>query len=140
LIHLRRNLHGNTKGLTGPYVRVSHANNEAKIIVFHRWAQGGPKDDVILAASFANRAIEDGYRIGLPHGGDWIIRFNSDWKGYSPDFHDVSNPDGRIVAEKKPYDGCAYSGIVSLPPYGFLVLSQEEASEETEADDPKTED
>jgi 1,4-alpha-glucan branching enzyme len=130
LIHLRRNLHGNTKGLTGPFVRILHVNHQDKVIAFHRWAEGGPKDDVVVIASFANRALEKGYRIGLPRGGRWIIRFNSDWKGYSPDFHDVSNPEGQIMAEKSPYDGCECSGIVSLPPYGFLLLSQEEAFEE----------
>ena len=128
LIHLRRNLYGNTKGLTGPFVHVFHVNNNDKVIAFHRWAEGGPKDDVVVIASFTNRTLEDGYRIGLPRDGAWIIRFNSYWKGYSPDFHDVSNPEGQIVAEKTPCDGCEYSGIASLPPYGFLILSQEEAS------------
>jgi 1,4-alpha-glucan branching enzyme len=132
LIHLRRNLYGNTKGLTGPFVRVLQVNNQDKVLVFHRWAEGGPKDDVIVAASFTDRTLAEGYRIGLPHGGRWITRFNSDWKGYSPDFHDVGNPEGQIVAEKTPYDGCAYSGIVSLPPYGFLILSQEEKFDEPE--------
>jgi 1,4-alpha-glucan branching enzyme len=140
LIHLRRNLHGNTKGLTGPFVHVFHVNNNDKVIAFHRWAEGGAKDDVVVVASFTHRAIEDGYRIGLPRGGPWTIRFNSDWKGYSPDFHDVSNPDGQVVAEKSPYDGCDYSGIVALPPYGFLVLSQEEAFEESGSNDKKQED
>jgi 1,4-alpha-glucan branching enzyme len=138
LVHLRRNLHGNTKGLTGPFVRVLHVNDNDKVLVFHRWAEGGPKDDVIVVASFADRTVEDGYRIGLPHGGKWTIRFNSDWKGYSPDFHDVSNPEGQIVAEKTPYDECDYSGTVSLPPYGFLILSQEEAYIEP-AEEPKKE-
>jgi 1,4-alpha-glucan branching enzyme len=131
LISLRRNLHGNTKGLTGPFVHVFHLNDKDKIIAFHRWADGGPKDDVVVVASFTNHAIEgNDYHIGLPHGGNWIIRFNSDWKGYSPDFSDVSNPEGQIVAVKEPYDGCKYSGFISLPAYGFLILSQEEAFEE----------
>ena len=119
LIHLRRNLFSNTKGLTGPFVHIFHLNDKDKVIAFRRWADGGPKDDVVVVASFTNRAIEDGYLIGLPRGGKWTIRFNSDWKGYSPDFHDVSNPEGHIVAEKVPYDGCDYSGIVSLAPLRF---------------------
>jgi 1,4-alpha-glucan branching enzyme len=129
LVHLRRNLYGNTKGLAGPFVHVHHFNEQDKIIAFHRWAEGGPKDDVIVVASFTHRSMEDGYRIGLPRDGRWLIRFNSDWKGYSPDFHDVGNPDGQVTAEKNPQDGCDFSGIVSLPPYGLLILSQEEAPE-----------
>jgi len=133
LVYLRRNVHSNTRGLTGPFVKMLRVNNQDKVLVFHRWAEGGPKDDVVVAASFTNRTLEGGYRIGLPHGGRWIIRFNSDWKGYSPDFHDVSNPEGEVVAEKSPYDGCEFSGTISLPPYGFIILSQEEAGETGEA-------
>ena len=126
LVHLRRNLFGNTKGLTGPFVHVFHRNDQDKVIAFHRWAEGGPKDDVIVVASFANRPMEQGYRIGLPRSGPWLVRFNSDWKGYSPEFSGLSNPEGEVVAENTPYDGCDYSGTVLLAPYGFLVLSQEE--------------
>jgi 1,4-alpha-glucan branching enzyme len=135
LVHMRRNLYGNTKGLTGPFLYVYHVNNQDKVIAFHRWAEGGAKDDVIVIASFTQRAIKDGYRIGLPHGGKWTIRFNSDWTGYSSDFHDVSNLEGEVEGEKVPHDGCDYSGIVSLPPYGFLILSQEKSFEEPESTD-----
>jgi 1,4-alpha-glucan branching enzyme len=107
-------------------------NHQDKVLAFHRWADGGAKDDVVVVASFSNNPVENEYRIGFPHGGNWIIRFNSDWKGYSPDFNDVGNPDGNIVAENQSYDGCDYSGIVSLPAYGFLILSQEEIKEDFE--------
>jgi 1,4-alpha-glucan branching enzyme len=137
LIHLRRNLFGNTKGLVGPHVRVLRANEQDKIIVFHRWADGGAKDDVVVIASFTEKAFENNYRIGLPRGGEWTIRFNSDWKGYSPDFHDVSTPEGKVVAERQLQDNCNYSGVVSLPPYGCLILSQEEAFVETDDQTPE---
>jgi 1,4-alpha-glucan branching enzyme len=125
LIHLRRNLHGNTKGLLGPFVNVYHINDADKVIAYHRWAEGGPKDDVIVAASFTHRDFANGYRIGFPHEGQWTIRLNSDWKGYSPDFHEVGHQETTIVAEKIPYDGSDYSGVVALPAYGILILSQE---------------
>jgi 1,4-alpha-glucan branching enzyme len=88
----------------------------------------------VIVASFSNRTMDD-YRIGLPRGGSWVIRLNSDWKGYSPDFSDVSNPDGQIIAEKSPYDGCNYSGSIALPSYGFLVLSQEQTCDEPDQPD-----
>ena len=102
LVHLRRNLYGNTKGLQGPHVVVHHVNNNDKMIAFHRWAEGGVKDDVVVIASFSSRKWETEYKIGLPHEGDWVIRFNSDWKGYSPEFHDVGSSDKVIAAEKRP--------------------------------------
>jgi 1,4-alpha-glucan branching enzyme len=129
LIHLRRDLFGNTKGLTGPHVHLFHVNNSEKVVAFRRWENGGPKDDVIVIASFSNRAFDNNYRIGLPQPGEWIIRFNSDWKGYSPDFHDMTNIDGKITSEATPYDGFEQSGIASIPPYGVLILSQEQAAQ-----------
>ncbi|MCE0485003.1 MAG: alpha amylase C-terminal domain-containing protein [Methylacidiphilales bacterium] len=138
LIHLRRNHFGNTRGLTGPFIHVHHLNDHEKVIAFHRWAEGGAKDDVIVAASFSHQPLTENYRIGFPHGGRWIIRFNSDWKGYSSDFNDVGNPEGHVRAEKQPYDGFDYSGTVALPPYGFLIFSQEE-NEAEEAPAPNQE-
>jgi 1,4-alpha-glucan branching enzyme len=129
LIHLRRNLHGNTRGLLGPFIHVHHVNDRDKVVAFYRWADGGPKDDVIVVASFTHRAFEGGYRIGLPCSGRWAIRFNSDWKGYSPDYRDVSNPDGFVEAEPQSYDGLNYSGVLALPSYGLLILSQDQALE-----------
>lgn len=129
LIHLRLNRFGNTRGLTGPWTHVSHVNDHDKVIAFRRWLDGGAKDDVIVLASFTHQAFTDGYRIGLPSGGRWTIRFNSDWKGYSPDFDDVSTPDGEIEAENEAYDGFNFSGKVALPAYGLLILSQEENPE-----------
>ena len=32
-----------------------------------------------------NRAYPE-YRVGFPRAGQWWVRFNSDWNGYSPDF------------------------------------------------------
>jgi len=126
LIHLRRNLYGNTRGLMGPFVKVYHINNQDKTIAFHRWAEGGVKDDVIVVASFTHRSFEEGYRIGLPREGKWLIRFNSAWKGYSPDFSDDGDLGGTVNTENEKRDGCDFSGVVFLPPYGLLILSQEE--------------
>ena len=137
LIALRLNRFGNTKGLTGPFVRVSHINDAEHLLFFHRWADGGAKDDVIVAASFTHQPHTEEYRIGFPHGGKWTIRFNSDWKGYSPDFSDVGNPEGHVLAEKEPYDDFPYSGVVVVPAYGLIILSQETV--EDVADEPTPE-
>lgn len=127
LIHLRRNLHGNTRGLAGLHCHVFHVDHEGKVVAFRRWKEGGAKDEVIVVASFSNEERNHGYRIGLPQAGEWIVRFNSDWRGYSPDFADISNPEGKIIAEEQSCDGLPGSGTVTIPPYGLLILSQETA-------------
>jgi 1,4-alpha-glucan branching enzyme len=127
LLHLRRNIFGVTRGLTGRSVHLHHFNNQDKVIGFHRWDQGGARDDVVVIASFSNRDIETDYRIGFPRGGRWTIRFNSDWKGYSPDFHEVGNAGGAVEAEREDRDGFFFSATVQLPSYGVLIFSQDEA-------------
>ena len=127
LLHHRRNLFGVTRGLLGHSVHLHHFNNRDKVIGFHRWDRGGARDDVVVIASFSVRDFEQGYRIGFPRAGTWIVRFNSDWKGYSSDFHEVGNPGGRIETEAQACDGFPASATVRLPAYGVLILSQDVA-------------
>ena len=128
LIHLRRNIHRNTKGLVGPHVRVHHINEADKVIAYHRWENGGPKDDVIIVANFSQHEHDGGYRIGFPRAGEWTIRLNSDWKGYSPEFHDIGLTVAKVEAEEKRQDGFNYSGVIKLPSYGFVLFSQDDQS------------
>jgi 1,4-alpha-glucan branching enzyme len=122
LIHLRRNWFNNTRGLKGQSTNVFHVNNGAKVLGFHRWDQGGAGDDVIVVLNFANQGYSS-YTIGLPRGGLWRVRFNSDWDGYSSDFGNWSSYD--TEASGGPLDNMPFSGNVGLGPYTAIVLSQD---------------
>lgn len=122
LIHLRRNLRGTTRGLTGQQVAVYHLHPEEKVIAFHRWDQGGPCDSVVVVANLANRALGD-YRIGLPAGGSWQVRFNSDWQGYDEGFGAVATDP--VNAEAGEFDGLPFSGPIAVGPYSVVILSQD---------------
>jgi 1,4-alpha-glucan branching enzyme len=124
LIHLRRNWFDTTRGLKGHEINVHHVNNGDKVIAFHRWDQGGPRDDVIVVANFANRAY-DTYRIGFPRGGTWRVRFNGDWRGYSPVFSDHASYDLSAVSGGNS-DNMPNDGDVSIGPYTALILSQDD--------------
>lgn len=115
LIALRRNWYDNTRGLRGQSFTILHLNEETKVMAYHRWDQGGPRDDVIVVINFANVAYKD-YTINLPRSGIWKVRFNSDWKGYSPEFLDTK------ISETECKDGLA---TVAIGPYSVLVLSQD---------------
>jgi 1,4-alpha-glucan branching enzyme len=115
LIALRRNLHGNTKGLTGHGFKVIHQNDEAKVLAYFRWDQGGAGDDVIIICNFANKTL-DNYIIDFPGPGIWKVRFNSDWKGYSQDFKDISQSE--VIVDKS-------SGSLKIGAYAVLILSQD---------------
>src|SRR5271170_7485144 len=88
LIQLRRNWDNNTRGLSGPNINIFHVNNDAKVIAFHRWNNGGSGDDVIVVANFSTNPFPS-YNIGFPSDGTWYLRFNSDWQAYCPDFGNI---------------------------------------------------
>jgi 1,4-alpha-glucan branching enzyme len=86
LVDLRKNKTGITGGLTGKNIDLSHVDQINKVIAYHRWNSGGPGDDVIAIINFSNKQFSD-YELNLPRDGEWHIRFNSTWQGYSPDFN-----------------------------------------------------
>ena len=124
LMALRRNEHGRTAGLRGQFVNVFHVNNEDKLIAFHRWQEGGRGDDVVVVANFANR-IHEAYTIGLPHAGQWQVRFNSDDTAYSPAFSGhLCPPVLAAAAGQHPFDNMPSFGNLTMGPYSVVVLSQ----------------
>jgi 1,4-alpha-glucan branching enzyme len=123
LIRLRRNWYDTTRGLSGHDVNVHHVNRADKVIAFHRWAGGGPRDDVVVLANFANRSYTD-YRIGLPRGGRWRVRLNSDWRGYSPAFTGQASFD-LDARGADATDGMPGGGTIGIGPYTCLILSQD---------------
>jgi 1,4-alpha-glucan branching enzyme len=122
LIRLRRNWFNHTRGLSGQQLNVHHVNNAGKVLAFHRWADGGPGDDVVVLANFANRNY-DGYVFGFPREGQWHVRFNSDWQGYSPDFG--NHPGYEPFAGGDAMDGMPFRAAVGIGPYTVLILSQD---------------
>jgi 1,4-alpha-glucan branching enzyme len=122
LIRLRRNWFNQTAGLRGQQLNVYHINNTDKLIAFHRWENGGPGDDVVIVANFANRSYAS-YSLGFPRGGLWRVRFNSDWQGYSSDYS--NQPGYDTVAEDGSQDNLPYHANVGIGPYSVLILSQD---------------
>jgi 1,4-alpha-glucan branching enzyme len=122
LIQLRRNLQGVTKGLTGQHVDVFHRDQENKVLAWHRWHDGGPRDSTVVIMNLSHR-MYDFYELTLPAEGEWKVRFNADWCGYSPDFGDAELICVEASREENGYP--AVTGGLQLPPYAFVVLSQD---------------
>jgi Alpha amylase, C-terminal all-beta domain len=78
-------------------------------------------DDVVIVLNLANRAYES-YTIGFPRPGDWRVRFNSDWSGYSPDF--TGHPGYHTAAATGRHDGLDFHGPIGIGPYTALILTQ----------------
>ena len=107
LIRLRRDRDG-ARGLQGPHLNLFHVDDEAKVLAYHRYSEGGPGDDVVVVASFL--AAERSVRIGLPRAGQWCVRSGET---------DVTT----LQAEDAAWDGMPASIEVALGGYGALVLT-----------------
>ncbi len=123
LIELRRGGGGVTRGLRGPSVAILRADEEEKILVMHRWSEGGPGDDVVVVVNLADRHV-DALRVGMPARGRWRVRFNSDSPTYARDFggHEALDTE----ADGAPADGLDHSALVSVGPYSVVVLSRDD--------------
>ncbi len=122
LIQLRRNFTDVTRGLSGQGIELLRIDNDKKVIVFHRWKEGGPRDSVVVAMNFSAHHYDD-YAVGFPGSGEWIPRFNSDWKGYDEDFSDKTVVNAHTQAGD--YDGKPQYAKLGLAPYCTLIFSQE---------------
>ena len=68
LIGLRRARDGATLGLRGSNVAILRADQDAKLLAMHRWMDGGPHDDTVVVANFADRTL-DRHPARLPGSG-----------------------------------------------------------------------
>ena len=123
LVGLRLNKEGHTKGLTGQHVDTLHLNPANHIYAFHRWADGGAGDDVVVAVNLDSQTWGD-YTVGMPAAGHWVTRFNSDAKVYSEAFDGVDVPES-FDAVSDDYDGHPASATLVLPPYSVVILSRD---------------
>jgi len=123
LIALRRNAEGTTRGLTGQHIDVYHVDDQAKVVAFHRWEEGGPGDDVVVVANFRNQTEED-HVVGLPRDGLWKLRFDSHGAAYDDQYGGQVSAD--VETTEGEQDGLGYGGRVSLAPYSAIILSQDE--------------
>lgn len=121
MIHLRRNWFNNTRGLQGANIHTLPLYSD-NVLVYHRWNQGGPQDDVIVVCNFSNVSFTT-YVIGLPRSGLWRVRFNSDASVYDSSFSDWKSLD--IMAGGTGLNGMPFSGNCGLGPYSCLILSQD---------------
>jgi 1,4-alpha-glucan branching enzyme len=114
LIALRRNMSGLSAGLSGRSMNLFHVNENDKVIAYHRWQNGGVKDDVVVVVNFGNRSFTN-YTVGFPQNGRWRLRFCSSDKKYSEDFPGIHVPDVEVHAG---------NGAFLLPASTALIFSQ----------------
>jgi len=120
LIHLRKSLDGATRGLNGQQANLFHRNDEGLVLSYSRFHDDDLENIVIVILNFSHET-KYGYRIGIPHGGNWKVVFNSGWNGYDTDFSQVEL---FSVDAMEGTDGHPFSLMVDIPSYGGLILSR----------------
>jgi 1,4-alpha-glucan branching enzyme len=89
---------------------------EANVLGFVRRDRDG--NEVMVVGNFTPM-VRDNYRFGVPSGGFWRERFNSDAADYGGS--GVGNLGG-VEATPHPYHGRSHSVMLTLPPLGVLIL------------------
>jgi 1,4-alpha-glucan branching enzyme len=90
---------------------------DANVVAFARYGADGTR--VLVCACNFSPVPRYGYRVGLPHGGPWRERLNTDDERYGGG--GIGNP-GTIEAERTPWHDQPYSAGLTLPPLGVLWL------------------
>ncbi len=90
------------------------------VLAFARYGQH-VQDTVVVIANLTP-VVRHGHRIGLPHGGAWRERLNTDAGVYGGS--NVGNH-GRVLADHQPMHGQSWSAAFTLPPLSVLWLQPE---------------
>jgi len=116
LIDLRLNTYDNTRGLVGEHTTLLHRDDIHNVLAYLRSDKGGPLDDTVVIVNFGAEKFKN-YEIPFPSAGEWIVRFNSSWKGYNVDFHETNIRSVHVGEDLKA--SLAFSG------YSALILSKD---------------
>ena len=113
LIHLRRNLNGNSAALTGTHARVVKTDEGDKIIAYRRYSPGRPQEDIYVVINFSGEPVKD-YALVFPKAGQWNILLNTDDSKYGREFTGVTTETLRTDGSQKI--------AVSLAPYSAQIF------------------
>ena len=90
------------------------------VLAFARYGQR--VEDTVVVIANLTPVVRHGHRIGLPHGGAWRERLNTDAGAYGGS--NVGNH-GRVLADHQPLHGQSWSANFTLPPLSVLWLQPE---------------
>ncbi len=88
------------------------------VAVFARHAPGDPRAVAVVAANFTP-SVHRGYEFGVPFGGAWVERLNSDAAAYGGS--GVVNG-ASVDATAEPLHGHTHRIAIDLPPLGISIL------------------
>ncbi len=98
------------------YHVVFHENEGGNLLAWERSDFAG--ENLVIVANFAN-VDRNGYRIGVPQGGEWNEILNSQAAAYGESGPENPNP---LIAQAFPYDTYPQSVLLEVPARGLVVL------------------
>jgi 1,4-alpha-glucan branching enzyme len=119
MIALRRNTGGMAGGLLDTSVQILQREDTNKVIAYRRYGASG--EDVVVVVNLANKSYTE-YDVGVPTGGAWRIRLDTDWTTYGDDFGGGAT--GSVTAMTAAKDGQPFTLPVRLSAYGAVVFSR----------------
>jgi 1,4-alpha-glucan branching enzyme len=97
---------------------VRHDDTERSIVAFVR--RGGDGVAPMLVVCNGTPTPHRGLRLGVPDGGTWVERLNTDSAHYGGS--NVGTPLGRAGTDRTPCDGRAQSIVIDLPPLASVFF------------------
>ena len=85
LIHLRRNLDGQSGALQDTRIRIIEEDTAKQWLVYRRYLPGRPEEDLIVVMNFAPHPVED-MPLVFPRDADWELLVNTDDPQYGEGF------------------------------------------------------
>ncbi len=97
---------------------IDHSDTSQSVLAFLR--RGHDPDRIVVAVCNFTPVVRNGYRIGVPHGGRYVERINTDSRHYGGS--DIGTPFGAAQAQPHPWHQRPYSLELTLPPLAALVF------------------
>jgi 1,4-alpha-glucan branching enzyme len=101
------------------WVSATDADNSAYAYLRH----GGPDDPPVLVVCNFTPVVRHNYHVGVPRGGQWIERLNTDAAIYGGS--NIGNS-GTVFADEKGWQGRPASLSLTLPPLSTIILQHAE--------------
>jgi 1,4-alpha-glucan branching enzyme len=101
----------------GGFEWIDGGNADQSVLSYARY--GGPKDAPVVVVCNFTPVVRHAFRVGVPKGGRWIERINTDGAAYGGS--NVGNLGG-VQAQETSEHGRPFSIEITLPPLATLVL------------------
>jgi 1,4-alpha-glucan branching enzyme len=111
LIHLRRNLNGQSAALQNTKIRILKEDPDKQFLAYRRYLPGKPEDDIIVLINFSPDPIEETPFV-FPRAAKWKLLVNTDDPQYGEDFTGQAAEWSRFDSNKLPVTMAPFSAQI----------------------------